>query len=104
MAYDLFFYIGVFGAAVICYLWLRDARIFFRTGLPGYRKAAYYGVAYTAMGLLGILFVLNLDDFLGLAIVLLALYMQGRVPKERDKIWNPNTPAIDRALGKTNRK
>ncbi len=39
-------YVAVAGAATTIFLWLRDARIFFRTGLPGYRKAAYWGVAY----------------------------------------------------------
>ncbi len=41
-------YVALFGAAATIFLWLRDARIFFRTGLPGYRKAAYHGVAYGA--------------------------------------------------------
>ncbi|MCX6697828.1 MAG: ABC transporter permease, partial [Methanoregula sp.] len=36
-------YVAMFGAAVVIFLWLRDARIFFRTGLSGYRKAAYWG-------------------------------------------------------------
>ena len=44
-----------FGGAAVILLWLRDARIFFRTGLPGYRKAAYHGVLYGALGTLGIL-------------------------------------------------
>ena len=34
-------YVAIFGTVSVIYLWLRDARIFFRTGLPGYRKAAY---------------------------------------------------------------
>ena len=28
-------YVAYFGGAVVILLWLRDARIFFRTGLPG---------------------------------------------------------------------
>ncbi|MDD1708290.1 MAG: ABC transporter permease, partial [Methanoregulaceae archaeon] len=28
-------YIALFGAAVVFFLWLRDARIFYRTGLSG---------------------------------------------------------------------
>jgi hypothetical protein len=104
MSYSMFFYIGVFGAAVIYYLWLRDARIFYRTGLPGYRKAAYYGVIYSALSTLGVFFVYRNSDFIGLGLVLLALYMQGRIDKERDQIWNKNSSAVDRALGKTPRK
>jgi hypothetical protein len=46
-------YVAMFGAAAVLFLWLRDARIFFRTGLPGYRKAAYYGVGYGALATLG---------------------------------------------------
>ena len=95
----MFFYIGVFGAAVIYYLWLRDARIFF----PGYRKAAYY-VIYSALSTVGVFFVYRSYDFVGLGLVLLALYMQGRIDKERDQIWNKNSSAVDRALGKTPRK
>jgi hypothetical protein len=43
-------WVAMFGAASIFFLWLRDARIFFRTGLPLYRKAAYWGVLYGARG------------------------------------------------------
>ena len=41
MASTYLLYVAVFGALVIAYLWLMDARIFYRTGLPGYRRAAY---------------------------------------------------------------
>ena len=47
-------YIALFGAAVVFFLWLRDARIFYRTGHPGYRKAAYRGVLFGALALLGV--------------------------------------------------
>lgn len=104
MSYSMFFYIGVFGAAVIFYLWLRDARIFYRTGLPGYRKAAYYGVIYSTISILGAFFVYRGYDFIGLGLVLLALYMQGRIEKEKDRIWTKDSSTIDRALGKTPRK
>lgn len=104
MAYSMFFYIGVFGAAVIFYLWLRDARIFFRTGLPGYRKAAYYGTIYSALSLTGVLFLYRGYEFVGLGVVLLALYMQGRIEKEKDQVWSINSSALDRVLGKTSRR
>ena len=48
-------YVAYFGEVVVIFLWLRDARIFFRTGLPGYRKAAYHGVLYGALGTFGLL-------------------------------------------------
>ena len=52
-------YIAMFGAAVTVFLWLRDARIFFRTGLPGYRKAAYHGVVYGALATLGVMLTVS---------------------------------------------
>lgn len=100
----MFFYIGVFGAAVIIYLWLRDARIFSRTGLPGYRKAAYYGILYSAVAMTGVIFIYRNYEFIGLGLVLLALFLQGRIEKERDQIWSKKSSAIDRALGKTDKK
>ena len=89
---------------MIFYLWLRDARIFYRTGLPGYRKAAYYGVFYSALSMTGVLFIYRNNDFIGLGLVLLSLYMQGRIEKEKDRIWTKDSSTIDRALGKTPRK
>ena len=47
-------YVAWFGAAAVALLWLRDARIFWRTGLAGYRTAAYRGVLYTALALAGV--------------------------------------------------
>ena len=47
-------YIALFGAAVVFFLWLRDARIFYRTGFSGYRKAAYRGIFFGALALLGV--------------------------------------------------
>lgn len=51
---SFFVYIAIFGLAAVVFLWLRDARIFFRTGLRGYRKAAYWGVLYCALAFLGL--------------------------------------------------
>ena len=80
-------YVALFGAAATIFLWLRDARIFFRTGFPGYRKAAYYGVAYGALATLGVAITLSTPDFeiLGLGLILGALYLQGRIVRE--KVW-----------------
>ena len=36
-------YVALFGTAATIFLWLRDARIFFRTGLPGYRTGCLLG-------------------------------------------------------------
>ncbi|MDD1685075.1 MAG: ABC transporter permease [Methanoregula sp.] len=91
-------YVALFGTAATLFLWLRDARIFFRTGLSGYRKAAYHGVAYGALAMLGAAFALTMPAFelLGLGLILAALYLQGRIVRE--KIWK-DEGAIERFLG-----
>lgn len=92
-------YVAIFGAAVVFFLWLRDARIFYRTGLPGYRRAAYRGVIYGAVAILGVAMTyLTSLEILGLGIILAALYLQGREQKE--KIWTSES-TMDRFLGKT---
>lgn len=100
MAYSYLIYIALFGVAVVAYLWLRDARIFFRTGLAGYRKAAYYGVFYTALSLTGLLFEFRGYELIGLGLILLALYLQGRISRERRDIWSEKATTADRILGK----
>jgi hypothetical protein len=90
-------YVAFFGAAATIFLWLRDARIFFRTGLPGYRKAAYWGVVYGAVSTLGVVFTINSQELLGLGIILGALYLQGRITRE--KIWGGNEDVLQRFLG-----
>jgi hypothetical protein len=93
---DYLVYVAMFGAAATIFLWLRDARIFFRTGLPDYRKAAYWGVLYGALATLGIFITLFSLDLLGLGLILAALYLQGRMPRE--KIWG-NETTLERFLG-----
>ncbi len=80
-------YVAMFGTAAVLFLWLRDARIYFRTGLPGYRKAAYHGVGYGALATLGGAFTLTMPGFelLGLGLILAAMYLQGRIVRE--KVW-----------------
>ncbi len=89
-------YIAMFGAAVTVFLWLRDARIFFRTGLPGYRKAAYHGVVYGAIATLGVMVAVSTLELLGLGLILGALYLQGRI--EREKVWG-SEGTLQRLLG-----
>ena len=91
-------YIALFGAAVVFFLWLRDARIFYRTGFLGYRKAAYGGVLYGALALLGVaITVWSSLELLGLALILAALYLQGR--ETRENVWKKEG-TMDRLLGK----
>ena len=91
-------YVAVFGMIATIFLWLRDARIFFRTGLEGYRKAAYFGVGYGALASLGAAVTVTMPDFelLGLGLILAALYLQGRITRER--IWK-NESTLERFLG-----
>jgi hypothetical protein len=91
-------YVAIFGTAATIFLWLRDARIFFRTGLPGYRTAAYYGVLYGALASLGSMVTMTMESFdlAGLGLILLAMYLQGTI--EREKIWK-NESTLERFLG-----
>ena len=91
-------WVAAFGTAVTLFLWLRDARIFFRTGYPDYRKAAYYGVLCGALATLGLMVAWTMDAFeiLGLGLILAALYIQGKIVRE--KVWeDEGTP--ERLLG-----
>ena len=96
-------YVAMFGTAAVLFLWLRDARIFFRTGLSGYRKAAYHGVAYGALATLGAAVTHSMQAFelLGLGLILAALYLQGRI--EREKIWG-SEETLTRLLGSVPRR
>jgi len=90
-------YVAMFGAAATIFLWLRDARIFFRTGFPGYRKAAYWGVAYGAVATLGVFITVYGQELLGLGLILGALYLQSRI--NREKVWGKNEDVLQRFLG-----
>lgn len=91
-------WVAIFGTAATLFLWLRDARIFFRTGLPGYRKASYHGVLFCALASLGSMVTLTMPAFelLGLGLILAALYLQGKV--EREKVWK-DEGTLERVLG-----
>ena len=95
-------YVAGFGVAVTGFLWLRDLRIYYRTGLAGYRTAAYRGVPYTALALLGFFVTAYAEawEYLGLGLVLLALYLQGRV--DRENVWHDEGPG-ERFFGRAER-
>ena len=101
MIFNYPLYITGFGTAVVFFLWFRDVRIFYRTGLLSYRSAAYQGVIFCAIALLALFVALwwSSQAFLAYALVLLALYLQGRVAREKD-IWEESSSAMDRLLGK----
>lgn len=86
-------YVAGFGVAAVLFLWLRDARIYYRTGLPGYRKAAYWGVIFGAIATLGFQVTFYVPDLelLGLGLILLALFLL--VNQEKEKIWKNESTA-----------
>ncbi len=94
---DYLVYVAVLGAGAVFFLWARDARIFYRTGLSGFRRAAYQGVWFGAVAMLGVAITAAGLDLLGLGLILLALYLQGRV--KREKVFSGKEPVLDRALG-----
>ncbi|MDE2545194.1 MAG: ABC transporter permease [Methanocorpusculum sp.] len=100
MYVDPITFVVAFGAVVVSFLWLRDTRIYARTGLAGYRKAAYQGVLFTALGWFAAA-VAGLADttllYLGCGLVLLALYLQSRI--NRGDVWKGNESALQRLTG-----
>jgi len=97
-------YIAVFGLAAVFFLWARDMRIYYRTGLPGYREAAKKGVLCVALAIFGLWlsFAGYNWEVPGLGVILLALYLQGK--SEREKVFTGKEPAIIRALGAAGRR
>ncbi len=102
MALGILFFVAVFGTLTVAFLWLRDARIFARTGFSGYRRASYRGVLYTALSLAGLAAAYFGSEFVGVGLVLLALYLQGEAPREKN-IWAGET-AMERFFGKVRRR
>ncbi|MCU0633215.1 MAG: ABC transporter permease [Methanolinea sp.] len=94
-------YVAAFGTLAVFFLWLRDVRIFLRTNLAGYRNAAYRGVLYGALAILGCAFTFSSTErfpteLIGLGVLLAALYFQGKVTREKVFI---NESTWDRLLG-----
>jgi len=94
-------YVAAFGAAGTAFLWIRDMRIFWRTGAAGYRRAAYIGTACTALSLIGCLLTARSLEMIGLGVILLALYLQGRT--KREKVWD-DEEAFERCTGCVRRR
>jgi len=82
------------------FLWLRDCRIYLRTAFLGYRKGAVYGIGCTALSIFGtgVIFLDPRFNLIGLACVLIGLYIQGKV--EREKVFT-NQSSWERFTGKT---
>ena len=99
---DYLVFIAGFGAMVAYLLWFRDMRIFRRTGLPGYRTAGLHGIAYVTLALIGLDVSLVLNESLGIGLILIALFLQGR--EKREKVFTGEDPVLDRFLGKAGRR
>jgi len=100
-------FVGIFGAIVVSFLWIRDARIYARTGLQGYRKAAYQGVLFTALAWFGAamcggIFTNQALTYLGIGLVLVALYLHSRIKKEN--VWEGNESGWQRFIGSAPRR
>jgi hypothetical protein len=67
--------------------------------LPGYRKAAYQGVLFTALATLGFFIALYGADgeIIGLGLIRAGLYLQGRMARE--KIFG-NETTMERLFGR----
>jgi hypothetical protein len=94
-------YVAVFGALAVIFLWLRDARIYYRTGFSGYRQASYRGVVYGALATFGVACAMFMPELLGLGLVLAALFLQAKI--NREKFWG-NEGALERLFGSVPRQ
>jgi hypothetical protein len=105
MYVDPITYVIIFGAIVVSFLWLRDTRIYARTGLTRYRKVAYQGITLTTLGWVAVA-IASLPDavflYLSCGLIFLVLCHQSRSPKEG--IWKGNESAWKRFTGEAPRK
>lgn len=95
-----FVFIAAFGFAVIIFLTLRDIRIYHRTRIESYRKGALRGMAAAALALVGMSVAVK-NAQIGLTIVLVAIYINGK--GKREDVFG-NAPVLKRVLGETSTK
>lgn len=93
----IFIYIAAFGFAAIIFLTLRDIRIYHRTKIESYRKGALKGMAAGALALVGMAITAG-NPSIGLTIVLVAVYINGK--GRREDVFG-DAPLIKRVLGET---
>ena len=94
---DIYIYIAAFGFVAILYLTLRDIRIFHRTKIESYRKGALRGMVAGALAWIVIIVTLG-NPSIGLTIVLVAVYINGK--GKREDVFG-NAPLAKRVLGET---
>jgi len=93
----MYVYIAAFGFIAIIFLTLRDIRIYRRTKIESYRKGALRGMIAGALALIG-MSVTEAKPSIGLAIVLVAVYINGK--GKREDVFG-DAPLIKRVLGET---
>lgn len=93
----VYVYVAAFGFAAIIFLTLRDIRIYHRTKLESYRKGALRGMVAGALALIG-MGVTSENPSIGLTIVLVAVYINGK--GKREDVFG-DAPLIKRVLGET---
>ncbi len=94
---NIYVYIALFGFAAIIFLTLRDIRIFHRTKIESYRKGALRGMIAGALAWVGMVVTLG-NPSIGLTIVLVAIYLNGK--GKREDVFG-NAPLAKRVLGET---
>ncbi len=94
---EIYAYIAAFGFISIIFLTLRDIRIFHRTKIVSYRKGALKGMIAGAVALVG-MGVTNENPSIGLTIMLVAIYLNGK--GKREDVFG-NAPMIKRVIGET---
>ncbi|MDJ1420648.1 MAG: hypothetical protein M5U10_01915 [Candidatus Methanoperedens sp.] len=93
----MYVYIAAFGFIVIIFLTLRDIRIYHRTKIESYRRGALRGMAAGALALIG-LSITEANPQIGLTIILVAVYINGK--GKREDVFG-DAPMIKRLLGET---
>ena len=91
-------YIAAFGFVSIIFLTLRNIRIFRRTKLESYRKAALRGMIMGALAWVGMIVTGTGKEQIGLGIVFIAIIFLG-IGKHEDVFGD--APVIKRVLGET---
>lgn len=96
----IYIYIAAFGFAAIIFLTLRDIRIYHRTKLVSYRKGALRGMVAGALAWIGLVVTAANPDnpVIGLTIMLVAIYLNGK--GKREDVFG-NAPLAKRVLGET---
>lgn len=97
---NIYIYIALFGFVSIIFLTLRDIRIYHRTKLESYRKGALRGMVAGALAWIGLIVTAAnpTNPVIGLTIILVAIYINGK--GKREDVFG-DAPLLKRLLGET---